>query len=109
VLIGLLVLIVLGGAAGGTYAYVHAQYYIGEDNGNVVIFRGVSGSIAGWSLHSVDAQTGIAVTDLPTFEQEKVQDGITASSKSAAAEIVTRLRNEVCTPTPATPCPRVTP
>ncbi|MDX6286116.1 MAG: family protein phosphatase [Frankiales bacterium] len=108
-LISLLVLIVLGGAAGGTYAYVHAQYYVGVDHGQVVVFRGVSGSIAGWSLHSVDTSTGIAVTDLPTFEQEKVQDGITASSKAAAAEIVTRLRNEICTPTPTTKCPVVTP
>jgi hypothetical protein len=46
---------------------------------------------------------------LPEFEQEKVQDGITAHNKDAAFQIVTRLRSETCTPTATTPCPSVTP
>jgi protein phosphatase len=102
-LITLLALILLGGAAGGTYAYVRTQYYVGVDHDQVVIFQGVSGSIAGWSLHSVSTRTGIALTDLPEFEQEKVADGITAHSKHAASAIVARLTNEACatsTPTP---------
>jgi protein phosphatase len=105
VLITLLLLILLAGAAGGTYAYARTQYYVGLDNNQVVIFRGVSGSIAGWSLHSVSTRTGIALTDLPEFEQEKVADGITAHSKSAAAAIVARLTGEACdtrSPTPST-------
>jgi protein phosphatase len=103
------VAIFIGGAAGGTWAYVRTQYYVGVDKGEVVVFRGVSGSVAGWSLHSVSSRTGISLDALPEFEQEKVQDGITAHNKDAAFQIVTRLRSETCTPTATTPCPSVTP
>jgi protein phosphatase len=106
-----LALVLLAGAAGGTWAYVRTQYYVGADDGQVVVYRGVSGSVAGWALHSVDRRTEITLDNLPEFEQEKVQDGITAHNKTAAFAIVNRLRDEACaatTPT-ATPAPKPAP
>ena len=96
ILIALLVAILIGGAAGGTWAYVRTQYYVGVDRSQVVIFRGVSGSVAGLSLHSVDMRTDITLADLPELERNKVEDGITAHSKSDAAQILLRLQEAAC-------------
>src|SRR3954463_3688284 len=85
-----LVVLLAGGAAAGWY-YVRAQYYVGEQSGQVVIFRGLNGSVAGLSLHRVWRQTGLPVAVLPAPDQERVSDGITATNKAAAQRIVLRL------------------
>jgi protein phosphatase len=95
-----LVLVLLGGGAAGGWAYAQSQYYVGAQNGQVVIFRGLSGSVAGVSLHHVWSHTGLPVNALPSYDQERVHDGIPASSKTAAQRIVTRLQTGAC-PTPA--------
>jgi protein phosphatase len=108
IVVAIVVLLLAGGAYGG-WAYVRAQYYVGEQSGQVVIFRGLSGSVAGVSLHRVWTRTGLPISMLPSFDQERVQDGIPASSKTNARRIVTRLQTGAC-PTPApvtsTPAPR---
>jgi len=94
---GLVVVLLAGGAAGG-WAYVQAQYYVGAQDGQVVIYRGLSGSVAGLSLHHVWSRTGLPVDVLPAFDQERVHDGIPASSKTNAQRIVTRLQTGACPP-----------
>jgi serine/threonine protein phosphatase PrpC len=106
-LVTALVLLLLAGAAAGGWAYVRSQYYVGAQGGQVVIFRGVSGSVAGISLHRVWRRTGLPVTALPAPDQERVSDGITARDKTAAQQIVTRLQQGAC-PTPV-PAPRPAP
>jgi protein phosphatase len=85
----------------GGWAYIQAQYYVGADDGQVVIFRGVGGSIAGLSLHSVHTRTDLAVADLPAFEQPRVDDGINADGRHDAGRIVDSLRAEACDLRPA--------
>jgi protein phosphatase len=101
-----IVIVLLAGTAVGGWAYVRSQYYVGAQNGQVVIFRGVDGSVAGVSLHKVWQRTGLPVSVLPAFDQDRVHDGIQASSKAGAQRIVTRLRSGAC-PSPApTPTPK---
>jgi protein phosphatase len=104
VITAIIVVVLAAGSAAG-WAYVRTQYYVGEQNGQVVIFRGVSGSVAGLSLHHVSARTGVPVSALPAFDQDRVQDGIPASSRTAAKHVVDRLRTGAC---PTAPVPRST-
>lgn len=49
-------LVVLVAAAYGGRALLRSNYYSGSENGNVVVYRGVSGSLFGVRLQSVDAR-----------------------------------------------------
>ncbi len=116
VLAGLAVLAVLvAGAYIGIRAYVRSQWYVGDDNGHVAIFRGVPGAIAGIHFHDVAGATDIAVDALPSLERGKVEAGLAAPSRDAALVVVDGLRAKMSpapapTPTPAaTPAPPPTP
>ncbi|MFC3963797.1 PP2C family protein-serine/threonine phosphatase [Nocardia jiangsuensis] len=36
------------------YKMIRSNYYVGADNGSVVILRGLPGTVLGWSVHDVD-------------------------------------------------------
>ena len=94
-LVAVLAVLVLAGAAGAGWSYVRGQYYVGLDEDEVAVFRGVSGSLGSLDLHSVTERTGIAVADLPAFEQRRVRQGIAAESPADAERIVERLQATV--------------
>jgi protein phosphatase len=90
VLAGLVV--VLGGLGGGAYYWTQQQYYVASDNGQVAIYKGVSGSFAGLHLSHVYSTTPqVAVSSLPTISQDRVRSSITATSLSDAQSIVNTL------------------
>jgi protein phosphatase len=78
-------------AATIAYQWTQSHYFVGEDDGVVVIFQGVQQNIGPISLSSVYQTTQIEVSDLPAFEQDKVEDTIPAESLRHAMEIVDRL------------------
>jgi serine/threonine protein phosphatase PrpC len=110
-LLGVLALLLVAAAAAGT-VYVRSQYYVGVQDDEVAVFRGVRGSLGSVDLHSVTQLPGIDVDDLPAFEQRRVRQGIDAGSPADADRIVERLRataqageeNEIGSPAP-TPAP----
>jgi serine/threonine protein phosphatase PrpC len=58
ILVGLLlVLVVLGAAAITTRYFVMQQYYVGLDNGEVSIYRGIQGDILGIELSSLEQRS----------------------------------------------------
>jgi protein phosphatase len=68
---------------GGAYAgwrYTQSQYYVGEDGGKVVIFRGINQSVAGIKLYSVVQRTSIPVASLPSMDASTVRATITSNS-----------------------------
>lgn len=105
--LALLVLaLLLGVGAVSTWAYVRSQYYVGVDAGQVVVFRGVRGSVAGVPLASVQERTTLTTARLGQPELDKLQDGIVARSESDARAIVDRLIDAACpsvAPTPTGP------
>jgi serine/threonine protein phosphatase PrpC len=106
----LVVLAVLAGAYTGIRAYVRSQWYVGDDNGNVAVFRGVPGAIAGLHFNSVEMPTNIVVATLPDLERDKVESGVPADTAQAALAVVDRLRTQTTSPggAAATPAPAVT-
>lgn len=90
------------------YAWTQTQYYVGEQDGKVAIFNGVSQSIGPMSLSHVDSQTEIAVDALPTYTRQRVESGLPARDLSHAQQIVGELAQSIVTPEP-TPSPTPSP
>jgi PPM family protein phosphatase len=75
----ILVVLVVGGAYAG-WRYTQSQYYVGEDSGKVVIFRGINQSVAGIKLYSVVQRFNIPVASLPSMDASSVRATITSDS-----------------------------
>jgi len=97
-LVSALVLALVLAGAGSAYAYVRSQYFVGADADQVAIFRGVTGTVAGLSLHTVASRTGLEVDQLDVLAQQQVERGIVAEDEPDARAIVDRLQAQV-------PCP----
>jgi serine/threonine protein phosphatase PrpC len=116
----LLTVLALAALAAGGYAawhYTQQQYYIGANKaGNVAIYRGVSGSLAGLKFSTQKKDTGIKVADLQEDVRESLHDTIAAKSQNEADEIVATFQDSKLlpwchgpivtpTPTPKSPTP----
>ncbi|MEZ5119092.1 MAG: PP2C family serine/threonine-protein phosphatase [Candidatus Nanopelagicales bacterium] len=104
---GLLVL----GLFGGAWWWVSSQYYVGSDNGNVTVFRGIPQNVGSLSLSSVVETTAIPTVQLPVYAQELVTATIAAESRADADRIVAILDEQAttCRTKPKTEgCPGVT-
>ena len=98
--------------------YVNDQYYVGDQAGEVAIFRGVSQEVGPLRLSSVhEIAADLPIGALPTLYRNRVADTISAADLPEAEQIVDSLRREACrahapaidpTPTP-TPSPSPTP
>jgi len=88
----ILVVLIVGGAYAG-WRYTQTQYYVAENGGQVVIYRGINQSAAGISLSSVASRSGIPVAGLPAAMATDVRATITSDNGLAGAQnIVTSLR-----------------
>ncbi len=91
------VLIVVGALTWGaiaSYQWTQTRYFVGEVDGQVVIFQGVQQNIGPISLSTPFEPTDIPLDSLPLFIQESVQETLPASSLDEARDIVTRLTRE---------------
>jgi serine/threonine protein phosphatase PrpC len=88
----LALLIVVGGLlVGGTWVYSQGQFYVGTNGHDVVVYRGIKGSLLGINFSSPVKDTGITVSSLPAFERDKVADTISATNRTDADRIVAQL------------------
>jgi serine/threonine protein phosphatase PrpC len=90
--LGVVTLVLLGVAAAVGWSWTQRQFYVGTAGGQVAIYQGVEGTLAGVDLSHVKESTDLALADLPDFERKRVTDGIHASSRAEAERIVIRLR-----------------
>ncbi|GAA3860455.1 protein phosphatase 2C domain-containing protein [Saccharothrix violaceirubra] len=114
-------LLVLAAAGLGTRWYVMRQYYVGTtEDGQVSIFRGVTGSVFGINLHSfvegscppgAQACEPITLDDLKVSTRDVVRNGITeVDGLEGAREAIRRLRTEQTLPfCPKNPPPATVP
>jgi protein phosphatase len=95
-IVAVLIVLVLGGF--GAYRWSQGQFYVGTSGGSVAIFRGLPQNVGPVTLSSVAmVARDVAVSDLPPFAQEQVEEGIPADDESAANVIVERLRTQAAT------------
>lgn len=106
-LAALLVAGLLVAAAVGSWAYVRSQYYVGVDGGDVAIYRGVNGSVAGVDFAEVAERTDLTTERLDRRALARVEGGIVARDRPHAEQIVARLEDDhpECTPADEVPTP----
>lgn len=100
--LAVLLLLVLSGAAAG-YTYVRSQYFVGLDDGQVTVFRGVHGSVAGVSLNTVQSRTSLEADVLSDVDRSRLEKGIVAKDEDDATDIVNRFIASVRCAEPVTP------
>ena len=117
------------------YKMIRNNYYVGADNGNVVIVRGLPGSVLGYSIHEVnqiacvqrDGELGLAgpgesftsgcrqlqVADLEQTGRDKVNNGLPPGTLDDARRQLAKLAQQdllpACTTPVSTPQPAQTP
>ncbi|WP_410637767.1 PP2C family protein-serine/threonine phosphatase [Amycolatopsis sp. lyj-346] len=120
----LVVLVVLAAAAISTRYFVLSQYYVGEGaDGEVVIYRGVPGSILGIDLHAYEQGScppsqvctdKLRVTQLQEDARLAVQNGVKKDNLDEARKYIDdflqlRKRLNNCAPAGGQPSPTPTP
>jgi len=101
--LGVLLVALLALGVGGGWAYVRAQWFVGDDDGRVAVYRGVSGTVGALQLASVQQRTGLDTGRLSELDRDSVMRGITAQGSVDAQRIVASLQER------ATPCPQAAP
>jgi len=109
----LAVLVLLGGGA-ATWAYIRSQWYVGVDEGQVSVYRGVSGKVAGVDFSTVQERTGLPAERLTELDRQDLENGIGARDRADAHRIVSTLSDRAmpvgCTAAaPCTPAPSAAP
>ncbi len=94
----LLVVAMLAGiiwvAAAAGVTWTRSQYFVGEQDGHVTIFRGINTSVVGVSLATAFETSDVQVDDLSGYDQSRVTEGIAASSLEAAEEQIRTLAQQ---------------
>ncbi|GIG57899.1 protein phosphatase [Longispora fulva] len=94
-LLVVVILLVLAGTGAGAWFYTQSQYYVGATaSGQVAIFKGVPGSVAGLNLSKVDVVSARQVGDLTPVAQEKVRKGIQVGDLTKAQALLASLTDE---------------
>ena len=87
-------LAIFGGGIWYGWWYTQRQYYVGvTQDGNVAVFQGIPGEIAGLHLSSVDTTSQTRLEDLTKVTQDYVRQGIQADNKQDALQKLNELTN----------------
>ncbi|MFF2272594.1 PP2C family protein-serine/threonine phosphatase [Agromyces sp. NPDC058136] len=78
-----------------SYQWTQTRYYVGESNGRVAIYQGIQQNLGPISLHELYTETDIDVADLRTYDQQRVEQTISAGSLTEASQIVQRLEESL--------------
>jgi len=94
----LLVLVFLVGvlwvAAAGAWTWSQHQYYVGDHQGQVTIFRGVNADLPGVELSRPYETSNIELTELSDYDQSQVRDGLGLGDLESARRTVDNLAAE---------------
>ena len=76
--------------------YVDRQWFVGESNGNVALFRGIPAEPLGIELSTLVEETQIPVPEISALrEYQTLGDGITAESEQDARDIITQMQEDL--------------
>lgn len=87
--------LIIAGTAWGTSTYLHNAAYLANDNGKVAIYRGIPGSVFGFSYSELVETTSVAVDDLQPGFAERLKDGWRVDSIAAAEALVKEYQADI--------------
>ena len=103
-LVWLVVILVLvgGGLWTAKALWVDSQFYVGESNGHVALFRGIPAAPLGYDLSTPIEEFGdLPAAEVTRFpEYQDLADGITAESEADARSIIEQMRAALQPPSP---------
>lgn len=79
---------ILAGAGYALYSYTHTAAYLIAENGKVVVYQGVPGSVMGLEMHWLDHETDVSVDDLQPGVKSRIESGITVDNLDEANNLV---------------------
>lgn len=74
---------------------VRNSWYVGNNNGTVGIYRGVSGDLLGISFHELSSSSSVEVKDLPEAVQHQLDEGISVTNEAEAHTVIERYRDQI--------------
>jgi serine/threonine protein phosphatase PrpC len=92
--------VLVGAGITGSVLWADSKYYVGENSDQVTVFKGINGSLLGWSFaspeenscrHSGSECKPLMVTDLVQAARDQVNAGIPVSTLADARAVMTRL------------------
>ncbi|MDN4472392.1 PP2C family protein-serine/threonine phosphatase [Demequina zhanjiangensis] len=92
-LLPLITLLIVAGGAYGGYVWTQQQYYVGESDGYVAIYRGIPEELPLVSLHTLVERTDTPLEELAEYQQERIAVAIRAGSLNEAEAIVFALES----------------
>jgi protein phosphatase len=87
--VALVGLVWMAGAA--AYSWSQQQYFVGEQDGSVTIFRGLNADVPGIDLSHAYQTTNVSLDRLSDYDASTVRAGIDADSLADAQRAVKRL------------------
>ncbi len=87
----LVALLALGGAAWGAYAWSQQQYFVGDDDGFVAVYRGIPQTLGPLELSTLIETTDLRLEDLAPYQRERVIDAIRVGDLPQARGVVSSL------------------
>lgn len=95
---------VLAAALAAGVNYIDRQWYVGDADGRVAIYRGIPSEILGFDLSHVEVSTELSTAQAQRLQPwQDLSDGITAGSLEAARAIVAQIRRDLQSPPGASP------
>jgi PPM family protein phosphatase len=108
--VGVFLLVVgLALAGWGGYRWTQTQYYVGEADGQVAVFRGIPATVGPLTFSTAVELTGTRVDELPGFVADRVQETIRATSLEDARGRADRLISDAAEETVPSPSPSPSP
>ncbi len=102
-LLGLAILVGLVWVAGSVaWSWSQQQYYVGEQDGTVVVFRGINADLPGLTLSTPYETTNVTLDRLSDFDADNVREGIDTGSLDDARRAVDNLAAKQSTDPAAT-------
>lgn len=77
------------------WSWTQDQYFVGEQDGSVVIYRGINTDLPGISLSSLYMTSDVEIERLSDYDAGRVRDGIEVGDLDAARETVQSLATEM--------------
>jgi protein phosphatase len=78
-------------AASAAYSWSQRQYFVGDHDGKVTIYRGIDASLPGFSLNEPYEESDLLLDELEDYAAQDVHEGIEASSLEDARSTVRQL------------------
>jgi PPM family protein phosphatase len=89
-------LVVAGALFGVKRLFIDQQWFVGVDDGQVALFRGIPGRPLGMSLASLERRTDLPAGAVQRFTAwEDLDQGITADSEEQAEELISQMRADL--------------